>query len=129
MHKICELENIAIENIQIETQKKKAKRRENERSPVSWGKKSRVNGIVWHLGEGIKTKRNVLVWPKCLFGFFMLQIMSIAYYKKTQTNIGQPNSDKNNLNNDLDFGKVNTTSKLKIQDIPWRRNETIGNQC
>lgn len=37
MHKICELENIAIENIQIETQKK-AKRRENERSPVSWGK-------------------------------------------------------------------------------------------
>lgn len=46
MHKICELENIAIENIQIETQKKKAKRRENERSPVSWGKKSRVNGIV-----------------------------------------------------------------------------------
>ena len=38
--------------------------------------------------------------------------------QKTQTNIGQPNSDKNNLNNDLDFGKVNTISKLKIQDTP-----------
>ena len=96
----------------------------------SHGEKSRVNGIVWDLGEGKKKKKKKCIGLAKMF-VWVLHVADTVHsiLQKTQTNIGQPNSDKNNLNNDLDFGKVNTISKLKIQDTPWRRNETIGNQC
>ena len=95
----------------------------------SHGEKSRVNGIVWDLGEGKKKKKKCIGLAKMFVWVLHVADTVHSILQKTQTNIGQPNSDKNNLNNDLDFGKVNTISKLKIQDTPWRRNETIGNQC
>ena len=86
MHKICELENIAIENIQIETQRKKAKRWENETSSVS-----RVNGIVWDLGEGKKKKKKKCIGLAKMFVWVLhVAILSIAYYKKPKQTLANP---------------------------------------
>lgn len=56
----------------------------------------------------------------------MLQILSIPYYEKSKQTLANPIVTKRNLNNDLEFDKVNTISKLQIQDTPWRRNGTIS---
>lgn len=55
-----------------------------------------------------------------MFVFFFLHVADTVHriLQKTQANVGQTNSDKNNLNNNLEFGKVNTISKLQIQDTP-----------
>ena len=53
-----------------------------------------------------------------MFVFFHVADTVHSILQKTQANVGQTNSDKNNLNNNLEFGKVNTISKLQIQDTP-----------
>lgn len=78
--------------------------------------KSKWNSLTPRRGN--KNKKERVGLAKMFVWVFHVADNVHSILQKTQTNIGQPNSDKNNLNNDLDFGKVNTTSKLKIQDIP-----------
>ena len=90
MHKICELENIAIENIQIETQRKKAKRWENETSSVSWGKiKSKWNSLRPRRGKK-KKKKKCIGLAKMFVWVLHVAILSIAYYKKPKQTLANP---------------------------------------
>lgn len=53
-----------------------------------------------------------------MFVFFFFSVADTVHriLQKPKQTLSQTNSDKNNLNNNLEFGKVNTISKLKIQD-------------
>lgn len=65
-----------------------------------------------------KKKKECIGLAKTFVWVFHVADTVYTILQKIQTNIGQPNSDKNNLNNDLEFGKINTISKLQIQDTP-----------
>ena len=93
------------------------------------GEKLRVSGIVWDLGEA-KKKKECFGLAKMFVWVFHVADTVYTILRKIQTNVGQPNNDKKKktkkLNNELEFGKVNTISKLQTQDTPWRRNGPIS---
>lgn len=79
--------------------------------------KSQWNSLRLRRGK-IKKKKECNSLAKMFVFFFSCCRYCPQNITKTQANVGQTNSDKNNLNNNLEFGKVNTISKLQIQDTP-----------
>ena len=57
----------------------------------SHGEKSRVNGIVWDLGEGKKKKKKKCIGLAKMFVWVLhVAILSIAYYKKPKQTLANP---------------------------------------